>query len=188
MFLFPVAGFLFPVALLFFPIARLLFPVAFFLLLVLTLVFHIAGFVIAIDFRRCRALRGSSLRCTAKRPAGCRSPLREARRGQQKHHDNPSLVSHTCCIFPVHIFLPFSFAPAGAAGVRPDSPRCCSSFPTTRTLNKIPRSSMRCRIPSSCAVVGCCGLCATSSSVRSNSSSTPASAVRSEERRVGKEC
>src|SRR5712664_3530306 len=177
-FLFTVPFFLFAVAFFFLAIPRLLFAVALFLLLVLAILFHIAGFFVAVRVRACLILRrGSGLWCGHERAACSRGMCCKARHRQQKRHYNPGSVSHHRYISVAHtLFLSLFAEPLGDAGVLPASSRCCSSLPTTRTLKRIPRASMRWRMPSSCAGVTCCGLCATSRRTRSSSSSTPASA------------
>src|SRR6266478_4661931 len=176
-FLLAVLLFLFPVARFFFAIALFLLAISGFLVLILTILFHIVGCFVAVCVRACLTpRRGNGLRSGRERAARSRSTRCNTRHRQQKRHYNPGSVSHHRCISLAHTLFLSPFAePFGVAGVFPDSSRCCSSLPTTRTLKRMPRASMRCRMPSSCAGVTCCGLCATSRRTRSSSSSTSAS-------------
>src|ERR1700687_51072 len=177
-FLLTVSFFLLAVALFLLAIPGFLFAVALFLLLVLTTLLEIVGFFVAVGSVTCLTFCGGSGLRRGNRGAECSRGMRcKARHRQQKRHYNPSSISHYGQISLAHtLFLSFFAEPFGCAGAFPDSPRCCSSLPTTRTLKRMPRASMRRRMPSNCAGVTCCGLCATSRRTRSSSSSRPASA------------
>ena len=132
---------------------------------------------VAVRIRSWLALRpGSRLRlshCTSDRTRARGAKLGTASKSAATIH---ALISQHQYISLTHaLFLSLFPELFGAAGAFPDSPRCCSSLPTTRTLNKIPRDSIVCRISSSCTGVICCGLCATSRRTRSSSSNTAAS-------------
>src|SRR4029077_794385 len=170
-FLFAIAFFLFAIALFLLTVPGFLLAVPFFLLLVLAVLLHSADFFVAVRVRSGLALRANGQMRRRLPDDGRGRPLRKARHRQQKRHYHPRSVSHHQYVSPAHALFLSPFAePFGDAGALPDSSRCCSFLPTTRTWKRMPRASMRCRMPSNCAGVTCCGLCATSRSTRSSSS------------------
>src|SRR5580658_3845418 len=184
LFLFAVSFLLLPIALFLFTITRLLLAVAFFLILILLLILVVLrAFLLVLrrhleragedsghggDGPLCSHAAGQCQQC------GQREKHRAAKNRRLTGNQRRSLAHFSLLhLYNAHVLFlssfgdPFCFT-TGAG----DSARCCNSSPTTRTLNKIPRESMRSRMFSSCAGVTSRGLWATSSSTRSSSSST----------------
>src|ERR1700676_135255 len=147
-------------------VAFFLFPVAFFLLSIAGFLFAILGILALPRFRwRARAAVG-------------RSGPRQLRCDQQRRRNHPNVHHPACAFSDAHaLFLSLAFDSVAAGAEFVVFCFSCNSLPTTRTLNKMPCASIRCRIVSSSAGVTSCGLCATSISTRSRSSRTLASAA-----------
>src|SRR5690348_12056140 len=164
-----VVQFLEPLDFLLGTVTRLLLAVTFFLFTFPSFLFAIALFLLAVlrilvlpGFHGCRS-------------RACRRRFQHARRDQQQRRCRTRLYGFARSFCDAHaLFLSLVSDPVGDGA---EFALSCSSFPTTRTLNKMPCSSMRFCSDSSFAGVISSGLCATSISTRSRSSSTLASAA-----------